>query len=358
MTPDAATTLLDCLWHWERVRPGGVYCTQPVAPGIVVDYRWDVVADQVRRMAGHLRSLDLPPESRIALFGNNSAHWIMADLAIWTAGHVSVPLAPHASAATVRFVLDDSAARLVFVGALDQPWPTIAPFLPESLPRIALPLAPAIDAFTWDTLIARTAPWRDAPPRRPHDVATIAYGARRQGTPDGVPTTFEAMQAAARTLGGFLPLRPEDRMLSHLSFAHPEARAMVEALSLGHGFRLFFASGRATIEEDLRRARPTLAFSLPRAFMRFHADVHAKALARRRDALLLRVPFAARAVQHRILASLGLDQVRAAVTGPLPTDVAAWYRRIGLALIEGSAFTSSFGFAAPEPALDPTTAAA
>ena len=358
MTPDAAATLLDCLWHWERVQPERIYCTQPVAPGIIVDYRWDVVADQVRRMAGHLCSLDLPPESRIALLGKNTAHWIMADLAIWMAGHTSVPLPPHASAATVRFVLEDCAARLLFVGALDHPWHAIDASLPESLPRIALPLAPAIDAFTWDTVIARTPPWRDAPPRLPHEVATIVYGERGQGTLDGLPTSFEAMLAAARTLGGFVPLGADDRMLSYLSFAYPEARAMVEALSLGHGVRLFFASERATLEDDLRRARPTLAFALPRTFVKFHEDVHTKAPARRRDALLLRVPFAARAVQRRILRNLGLDQVRAAVTRPLPADVAAWYRRIGLALIEGPAFGAPFAFPAVETIDEAATAAA
>src|SRR5688572_31360580 len=102
MTADGAETLLDCLWHWERTRPHAVYGTQPVAPGIVVDYRFDVVADHVRRMAGHLRSLELPRGSRIAILGENTTHWIMADLAIWMAGHVSVPLFPTGTADGAR----------------------------------------------------------------------------------------------------------------------------------------------------------------------------------------------------------------------------------------------------------------
>ena len=45
-------------------------------------------------MAAHLQCLGLRPGSRIALFSKNTAHWLMADLAIWMAGYVSVPLYP------------------------------------------------------------------------------------------------------------------------------------------------------------------------------------------------------------------------------------------------------------------------
>jgi long-subunit acyl-CoA synthetase (AMP-forming) len=282
----------------------------------------------------------------------------MADLAIWMVGHVSVPLQPSVTAATARRVLEDSEARFLFVGALGEHWRSVAPGIPEALPRIALPLAPAIASFSWDAVIARTPPLREAVPRRPDDLATLVYGSAGTGTPSAVPTSFGDMLAAARELGRILPMTADDRMLSYLPFAHAEARAMVEALSLGHGFRLFFAPGRETMEEDLRRARPTLAFALPRVFVKFHADVHGRAWPRRRDALLLRVPFAARSVQRRILRDFGLDQVRGAVTGPLPADVAAWYRRIGLALIEGSGFAEPFAFPATDRADEPVTAAA
>ena len=43
-------------------------------------------------MAAYLRSLDLPERSQIAIFSKNTAWWVLADLAIWMAGHVSVTL--------------------------------------------------------------------------------------------------------------------------------------------------------------------------------------------------------------------------------------------------------------------------
>lgn len=64
-------------------------------------------------MAAHLRSLQLPPGSNIALLGKNSAHWIIADLAIMMAGHVSVPLYPTLGGESARCILEHCEARLL-----------------------------------------------------------------------------------------------------------------------------------------------------------------------------------------------------------------------------------------------------
>ena len=105
--------------HWEQAQPDKVLLTQPYPDGRVVDYTWAEVGDQARRMAAHLRSLQFAPGSRIALLGRNSAHWIVADLAITMAGHVSVPVYPTMGAEQARYVLDHSESQLLFVGKLD-----------------------------------------------------------------------------------------------------------------------------------------------------------------------------------------------------------------------------------------------
>ena len=104
--------------HWERTQPDAVYLTQPYPDGRVEDYTWEEVGSQARRMAAYLQSLQLPLQSKIAILGKNSAHWIMADLAIWMAGHVSVPLYPT-SPPTLRSTFSNTASKLLFVGKLD-----------------------------------------------------------------------------------------------------------------------------------------------------------------------------------------------------------------------------------------------
>ena len=73
-------------------------------------------------MAAHLQSRGFEPGARIAILSKNCAHFIMAELAIWMAGHTTVAIFPTETAETVRYVLEHSGASLLFVGKLDT-WP-------------------------------------------------------------------------------------------------------------------------------------------------------------------------------------------------------------------------------------------
>jgi long-chain acyl-CoA synthetase len=89
ITVSAGDLPLQCLYRWERERAGQVYLTQPVGGGQVQDITWGEAGDQVRRVANWLASQGWPAGSRVAIIGQNSAPWILADRAIQMAGHVS-----------------------------------------------------------------------------------------------------------------------------------------------------------------------------------------------------------------------------------------------------------------------------
>lgn len=212
-------TLVHCLLHWEKTTPDAIYFTQPYPDGRVVDYRWREVADQVRRMAAHLQSLNLPPRSSIALLGKNSAHWIMADLAIWMAGHVTVPLYPTLNGETTKYILDHCEAKLLFIGKLDgnvDGWNNIKPVLPAWLPKIGLPMSPNLGIPQWDELIAGTKPLKDPQLPEPDDLATIVYTSGSTGQPKGVMHCFRAMAGTFPPSGVADFPAPDDPMLSLL----------------------------------------------------------------------------------------------------------------------------------------------
>ena len=337
---------LERFLHWEKAQADKVYLTQPFPDGRVVDYTWAQVGDQARRMASHLLSLDLPPASHIAILGKNSAHWLMADLAIWMAGHVSVPIYPTMSGDTVRHVLEHSESCLLFLGKLDgvsDNWNGIREHLPTSLPQIALPMAPVSDIAQWDDLIASQAPLADLRLAAPDALATIIYTSGSTGMPKGVMhSQLSAAGACAAMLDTF-GLTPDDRMISYLPLAHAAERAAVELHSLCNGFHVYFSDSLATFAEDLRRARPTFFFSVPRLWTKFHQAVEAK-LPDRKLKRLLRIPLVASLVRKKILKQLGLDHCRIAVTGsaPLPPELVAWYRNLGLEMLDGYGMTENF----------------
>ena len=148
-------------------------------------------------MAAYLRSLNLPAESSIAIISKNCAHFIIADLAIWMAGHKSVALYPTLDAETASYVLDHSEAKLLFVGKLDT-WDEMKRGVPHDLPRIAFPLSPPNDYAKWDDIVAANEPIDDDPSRGPEEIALLCYTSGSTGKPKGVITTFGNMAVAAR----------------------------------------------------------------------------------------------------------------------------------------------------------------
>jgi long-subunit acyl-CoA synthetase (AMP-forming) len=342
-------SILDFIYDNEQQRAAQVFLTQPVGGGGVIDFTWAQMMDQARRMARHLQSFGFEPGARIAILSKNCAHFFMAELAIWMAGGTTVAIFPTETAATVRYVLDHSEASLLFVGKLDT-WQDQAAAVPGDLPCIAFPLAPATPYDQWDRIVAGTEALGGRPPRAPDDLAMLIYTSGSTGEPKGVMLTFRAITAATEGMVSYMKSmygdEGETRLISYLPLAHSFERAWVECASLMDGSaHIFFAEAVDTFLEDLRRARPTTFISVPRLWLKFQQGVFAKMPPDKLDRLL-RIPLVGRLVARKVLKGLGLDQVRHAASGsaPIPADLIAWYRKLGLNLFEGYGMTEDFAY--------------
>jgi long-chain acyl-CoA synthetase len=342
------TLILDYVFEHEERRPNDILLTQPLGGGRVADYSWRQAMDEARRMAAHLKTLGLPPGARIAILSKNCAHFVIAELAIWMAGGTTVAIFPTETAKTVGYVLEHSEASLLFVGKLDI-WPQRRAGVPVGLPCIALPLAPETEFETWDAVIAHTEPLQGRPRRAPEDVAMLIYTSGSTGTPKGVMLEFSAITAASegivQFLGAYLGTGPQ-RVLSYLPLAHSYERAWIQCAQLVRGqTQLFFAESLHTFLADLQRARPTMFASVPRLWLKFQLGVFSKMPPHKLDRLL-GLPLIGRIVARKVLRGLGLDHVRLAGSGsaPIPAELIAWYRRIGLNLIEGYGMTEDFAY--------------
>ncbi|MEL4179070.1 AMP-binding protein [Roseateles sp. PN1] len=349
--------LLDYVYAHEAQQPEQIYLSQPLGGGQVQDFSWASTLDQARRMAAHLQSLGLPPGARIAILSKNCAHFIMAELAIWMAGGCTVAIFPTETADTVRYVLEHSEASLLFVGKLDL-WDTQRAGVPAGLPCIALPLAP--DSATsempgWDSITQATKPLAGQPARRPAEMAMLIYTSGSTGQAKGVMHSFERITRVAESSMAFIKLiMPPGvplRVLSYLPLAHAYERSVIECNSLQDGgFHIFFAESLDTFVQDLRRARPTIFCSVPRLWLKFQQGVFSK-MAPARLERLLRLPLLGGMVRRKVLRGLGLDEVRLAMStsAPIPPELIAWYRRLGLNLLEGYGMTEDFGYSHCSP---------
>ena len=156
------------------------FMTQPMGGGDsnVKYYTFAEIYEEAKKMAGYIESLGFEPKSQIAICSKNCVWWIIADLGIWMAGHVSVPVYPTLTGDTTKYILEHSESKLLFVGKLDEhPWAEMKKGVPDSLPTISFPLCPKGNPAekTWDDVMKTATPIKEPVKRSVDEMATIIY---------------------------------------------------------------------------------------------------------------------------------------------------------------------------------------
>ncbi|MBV9305284.1 MAG: AMP-binding protein, partial [Acidobacteriaceae bacterium] len=117
--PLAAEDLpLDRAYYWEKRRPRQIFMTQPIGDK-VRHWRWIDTMNEARRMAAYLKAQDWPPGSRVVILSKNCAWWILAELAIWMSGHVTVPLYTSLPVESARRLMEHCGPVACFIGPVD-----------------------------------------------------------------------------------------------------------------------------------------------------------------------------------------------------------------------------------------------
>ncbi len=336
-------TPIEMLDHWAGADPGRVFLRQPEA-GEYREFTWGQVRDQARRVAGALRALGFAPGDRIALLAKNCAEWFVADLAIMLGGYVSVPIYPTANAETIRYILEHSGSRAVFLGKLDRP-ERQGGAVAQGVLRLALPYDTVETDHAWSALLDLAEPLTDAPKPQPDQVMTIVYTSGSTGEPKGVVHTFASLSWAGETVAQDLDANEEDRSVSYLPLAHITERAYIEMGAFFAGNTVSFVESRATFIDDVCRAAPTLFISVPRLWALFREQILAR-LGKRKLEVLLKIPRLADFLCARLRRELGLEHARSLGCGsaPVATELLEWYETIGLKISQGWGMTENAAY--------------
>ena len=334
---------LDWLSHWATVAGSKPWLTELTGGAITRDITWAEAAGEARRVAAYLRTKGWEPGSRIGIISKNCPHWILADIAIWMAGYVSVPLYPTLPADSVRQILEHSDSKACFIGKLDD-WEQMKPGVPEDVHCISFPSSPPIDYATWDNIVADTPPLQDWARGQHSDLCSIIYTSGTTGMPKGVMHSFETFAQAAEAAHGRVRFSQDDRMLSYLPLSHVAERLAIELGSIRGGSRIFFNGSLEAFARDMQVARPTFFLSVPRLWLKFQQGVLQQIPAQELDRMLA-LPEAAGAVRKKVLGGIGLDACRFAIGGaaPMPPELLEWYQRLGLEIVEAYGMTENCG---------------
>ncbi|ADI13710.1 AMP-dependent synthetase and ligase [Truepera radiovictrix DSM 17093] len=333
---------------------------------------WSAYARSVWALARQLIALGVEPGDRVAILSENRPEWLVADLAIQSAGGISVGIYTTNSAAGVRYVLAHSGAVGVILENAEQleKWREVRASLPALRFAIALEPEGATDALAWDALMreAEALYARDPEPvaarvraLTPHDTALLMYTSGTTGNPKGVQLSHGNLLWSSASLTQALGYTARDEALSYLPLSHIVERNGAYA-QLRAGFVISFVESLETFAQNLQEVRPTVLFAVPRVWEKLHArvELHMRenhTLKRALYSWALRAAHGPRRGAQRTLADLtvihwlrlrlGLDRVRVAISGaaPISPSILLYFRALGLDLREGYGMTENSGLA-------------
>jgi len=338
---------LDTFYHWEKSKPDTIYLSQPI-DGQAHTWTWEQAGAEARKMAAYLQSLGLPPKSNIALISKNCAHWIICDLAIMMAGHVSVPLYPNLTSTSIQKVLEHSEAPVLFVGKLDN-WAAMESGVPSNVRCISFPFYPHEKYTQWYEAIGDQQPVENIQ-RRGDELMTIIYTSGTTGMPKGVMHTFDSAAFAITEGVAFFNLSEHERFFSYLPLAHVGERLVVELGSLYSGGSVFYAESIESFSKNIQDAQPTAFLGVHRIWKKFQEGILAKVPQKKLD-ILLRIPVISGIIKRKIKKGLGFTHARVIITAatPTPPELIHWYKKIGITIVEGYSMTENFGYSHANP---------
>ena len=355
---------------------------------------WCEYGTQVRQIALALIKEGVAPSDRACILAENCPEWFYADLAVITAGGISVGIYTTNAPEQVAYVLGDSGARVVFVENEEQldkvlevreqvpALQRIVVFDMEGLRGFADPMVislaefaalgatqPGAIASQWQARIDAIAP---------HHTAILIYTSGTTGPPKGAMLSHANLAFQAASLNVVMPLGPSDEVLSHLPLSHIAERLLGVLRPIFNGAVVNFAESQDTVPQNIREISPTVFFGVPRIWEKFHSRATLAvqegtplerlafrlALAAAQRVLAIReagarVPWslglahriADLTVLYRARKLIGMERTRYVVTGaaPIAPELIRWYLALGMDMMQAYGMTETSGVASLPP---------
>jgi long-chain acyl-CoA synthetase len=334
---------------------------------------------RVKHLCLGLRDLGLQKGDKVVILSENRPEWVIADHANLCLGAITVPIYTSLVTEQIRYIIDDSDAKAVFVSG-EELWSRVDSVRP-SLAKVRqyitfLDRAPA-GVLTLSQIMERGRKLDEQNPAlfdslvdavRPEDEASLIYTSGTTGVPKGVILTHANFLSNVKSVSTIIEFSDKDTVLSFLPLSHVLER-MVMFTYIFKGCRVGFAESLETVGENLLEIRPNIMVSVPRVFEKIYAKVIdnvlsssapkkriffwalkvGKEFGRRKlngeaipRGLARKKNLAHKLVYSKIIEKTG-GRVRFFVSGgaPLSKDIAEFFYALGLVILEGYGLTET-----------------
>jgi long-chain acyl-CoA synthetase len=385
--PPPEATLPQRLRFWARTWPDRVAFRQKDF-GIWQPYTWADYDRLARHFGLGMTKLGLPPGGHVAIVSENRKEWVIVQLGLGMVGGVTVGVYPTSPAPEVEFLLELSEARYAVCEDQEQVDKVLE--CRSRLPRLEAIIV--IDPkglrhydrsalHDFEAVLRLGAEAERTQPtlvderlaaQRGDDTALMIFTSGSTGRPKAAMISYDNINAAAEGAAAMYRFGAADTVLSYLPLCHVAEQSFTVFVPLAVGATVNFAESLRTVQSDLREIGPTIFLGVPRIWEKLHAamDIKAREAGGLRKRLFDRAfqavkdfavrPRATWSVADRLayaccyvlafralLNFVGLRRCRLAFSGtaPVSPDLLAFYRVLGVPILEIYGMTEVSGLA-------------
>ncbi|MFI9509289.1 AMP-dependent synthetase/ligase [Nocardia sp. NPDC052566] len=354
--------------HAEQT-PGLVVFNRPDGKGGWADVTAAEFAAAVTGVAKGLIASGIELGDRVAILAPTQYEWVVLDFAIWAAGGCTVAIYDSSSAEQAKWILQDSATKLLVVENAKQR-ATIAEIegdLPELRETLLLEKGAVTELTERGAELADEVVTERRKQVKAASPATLIYTSGTTGRPKGVMLAHSQMYAESAACRAAMPqfLKPGNTSLLFLPLAHVFARAVALA-AFDAGVTVAHTADWSTLVEQFGKYRPDFILSVPRVFEKvFNAakqkahdggkgkifDAAADTAVAYSQALQSGGPGIVLKLKHALFDKLVYGKLREALGGrclsavsgggPLGATLGHFFRGAGVTIYEGYGLTES-----------------
>lgn len=250
---------------------------------------WAEYARRVNALARELIHLGLERGERVAILCENRPEWLIADLAVQTAGGATVGVYTTSSPEQLAYHVNHSdSVGLVLEDAEQlEKWLAVRERCPSVRWVLVVEPEDVDGTVPWETTLAAGAERYAADPGpvearlaavAPDDVALFIYTSGTTGNPKGAMLSHANLLWAIDSLADVVSMSGRDELLSFLPLSHIVERLISVTAPLRFGYTVSFTENLDTVLTNLQEIRPTVFFAVPRIWEKLHSlvELHMK----------------------------------------------------------------------------------
>ena len=231
---------------------------------------WSQLDREVTRVARGLTGLGLAAGDRAGIWASNCVEWILMQYAAARAGVVLVNVNPAYRSHELRYVLQKSRIRALFLRERD-PRANYREILNETRDGESLPLEHIVwlGDTSWNAMLAGGRDFM-ANAAGPHDVANIQYTSGTTGSPKGVLLTHHNLLNNGMAISLALRATEQDRICAPVPLYHCFGSVIGSMVAVVTGAALILPSAQFDVQatlEAVHRERATALYGVPTMFI-------------------------------------------------------------------------------------------